>query len=78
MTKRREIMGNGDGIQRIEYAEICKTIKMKAKEDIKKIQPRYHTRNDHGIIQPEESQKNAGTMPRQTNFMSRQAGLRNL
>ena len=38
MTKRREIAKNGNDKQRIEYAEICKTIKIKAIEDIRK----YH------------------------------------
>ena len=36
MTKRREMVENGDDKQRIEYAEICKTIKKKAREDIRK------------------------------------------
>ena len=36
MTKRQEMAGMGDNKQRIEYAEICKTIKKKAKEDIRK------------------------------------------
>ena len=36
MTKRREMAGNGDNKQRIEYAEICKTIKKNAREDIRK------------------------------------------
>ena len=36
MTKRREMAGNGDSEQRIEYAEICKTTKKKAIEDIRK------------------------------------------
>ena len=42
MTKRREMAENGDNKQRIEYAEICKTIKKKAREDIRK--------NNHEII----------------------------
>ena len=36
MTKWREMAENGDNKQRIEYAEICKTIKKKAREDIRK------------------------------------------
>ena len=36
ITKRREMAENGDNKQRIEYAEICKTIKKKAREDIRK------------------------------------------
>ena len=36
MTKRREIVENGDDKQRVKYAEICKTVKKKAKEDIRK------------------------------------------
>ena len=36
MTKRREMTRNGDNIQRIEYAKICKTIRKKAREDIRK------------------------------------------
>ena len=34
--KRREIKEKGDDKRRIEYAEICKTIKKRAREDIKK------------------------------------------
>jgi len=37
--------GNGDKKQRIEYAEICKTIKHKAREDIRK----YNHEILHGI-----------------------------
>ena len=36
MTKRREMAGNADNKQRIEYAVICKTIKKKPREDIRK------------------------------------------
>ena len=36
MKKRREMAGKGDNKQRIEYAEICKTTKKKAREDIRK------------------------------------------
>ena len=36
MTKRRKMAENGDNRQRIEKAEICKTIKTKAKEDTRK------------------------------------------
>ena len=36
MTKRQEIVENGDDKQRMEHPEIGKTIKMKAKEDISK------------------------------------------
>ena len=36
MTKRREMLGNADDKQRIEYAEICKTFKKKARDDIRK------------------------------------------
>ena len=53
MTKRREFVENGDNKQQIEYAEICKTIKKKGK------------RNNHGIKEPDESQKNAEARPRQ-------------
>ena len=38
------------------------------------IQPRYHTRNDHGIIESEESQQTAETRPRQTDHTPRQTG----
>ena len=38
------------------------------------IQPRYHTRNDHGIIESEESQQTAETRPRQTGHTRRQTG----
>ena len=34
--KRREMAENGDIKQRIEYADVCKTIKKKTREDIKK------------------------------------------
>ena len=36
MTKPREMAENGDNKQRIEHAEICKAIKKKAREDIRK------------------------------------------
>ncbi|KAK2159895.1 hypothetical protein NP493_1684g00008 [Ridgeia piscesae] len=36
MTKRREMVGNCDNKQRIEYAEICKSIKQKARGNISK------------------------------------------
>jgi hypothetical protein len=36
MTKQREIVGDGDDKQRIEYAEICKIIKKNAREDTRK------------------------------------------
>jgi len=36
MMKRQEMAENGDNEQIIEYAEICKTIKKKARENIKK------------------------------------------
>jgi len=36
MTNRREMVGNSDDKHRIEYAEICKTIKKKARVDIRK------------------------------------------
>ena len=41
------------------------------------IQPRYHTRNDHDIKEPEESPKNAEGRPRQTGHTPGQAGERN-
>ena len=59
MTTRRELLGKGNDKQRIEYAEICK-----AREDIRKYN--YHTRNEHGIKEPEEIPKNADARPRQT------------
>ena len=34
--KLRKMAGNGDNKQRIEYTEICNTIKKKAREDIRK------------------------------------------
>ena len=34
--KQRELVENDDDKQRIEYAETCKTIKKKTREDIKK------------------------------------------
>ena len=36
MTKRREMAVNSDSEQRIQYAEICKTIKKNATADIRK------------------------------------------
>ena len=36
MTKRQELVENGDDKQRIGYAEICKTIKKKERKDIRK------------------------------------------
>ena len=62
MTKRRVMAGNGDNKQRIEYAEICKTIKKKAREDIRKYNQEIIRQKDHGIKEPEESLKNAKTM----------------
>ena len=59
MTKRREMAGNADNKQRIEYTEICKTIKKINTRGHLEIQPRDHTRTDHGIKEPEESPKNA-------------------
>ena len=38
------------------------------------IQPRYHTKNDHGIIESEESQQTAETRQRQTDHTPRQTG----
>ena len=35
VTKRRDTAQNGDDEQRIDYVEICKTIKTKAREDIR-------------------------------------------
>ena len=50
MTKRREMVENGDDKQRTEYAEICKSIKKQAREDVhKEMQPKDHTGNDHDI-----------------------------
>ena len=37
-------------------------------------EPRYHTRNDRGIIESEESQLTAETRPRQTDHTPRQTG----
>ena len=64
---------NGDDKHRVECAEICKTIKKKAIDDIK-IQPRDHKRNDHDIKEPEASPKNAEARPRQTDHTPRKAG----
>ena len=36
MKKRREMIENNTPIDHIEYVEICKTIKKKAREDIRK------------------------------------------
>ena len=36
MKKRREMIENNTTRDRIEYVEICKTIKKKAREDIRK------------------------------------------
>ena len=37
------------------------------------IQPRDHTRNDHGIKEPDESLKNAEVRPKQTDHTPGQA-----
>ena len=75
MTKRREMAGSGDNRQRIVYAEIRKAIKKKEnKRGHQEIQPRDHTRNDHGIKEPEESLKEANARPRQTDHTLGQAG----
>ena len=43
-----------------------------SKREHLEIQPRDHTRNDHGIKEPEESQRNAETRQRQTDRTPRQ------
>ena len=65
------ILTNKPGKQRIEY----KTIKKQGGHQ--EIQPRDHTRNDHGIKEPEESPKNAEARTRQTDHTPGQAGKRN-
>ena len=45
-----------------------------SKREHHEIQPRDHTRNDHGLKEPEESPKNAEVRPRQTGHTSGQAG----
>ena len=62
MTKRRDIVENGNDKQRIEYAEIYKTIKKKARENIRK----YNYEIIRETIMTEESQKNEVARPRQT------------
>ena len=73
MTKRREMMGNDDK-QRIEYANNIQDHQKESKTGHQEIQPRDHTRNDHGIKQPDESPKNAKARPRQINHASRRTG----
>ena len=47
-----------------------------SKRGNQEIQPRDHTRNDHGIKEPEESTKNAEAKPRQTYHTPGQAEKR--
>ena len=44
-----------------------------SKREYQEIQPRDHTRNDHGIKEPEEIPKYADARPKQTDDTSRQA-----
>ena len=67
MAKRREMVAKGDNKQRIEYAEIYKTIKKR----ISRSTPTNHMRNDRDIKVPEESSKNAEARPRQTDHTTR-------
>ena len=61
-------MENGDDKQRIEYAEICKTIKNnKNKRVHQEVQPR----NDHEIKEPEERPEDAKAKQRQTDHTPR-------
>ena len=74
MTKRREIVENGDDNQRKEYAEIRKTIKKKARKDIRK----YNQEIVRETITASKSLKNVSnnieSMPRQTDHTPRKAG----
>ena len=42
VMKRREMVENGDDKQRTEFAEICKTFKKKAREDIRTNKPQAY------------------------------------
>ena len=68
MTRRREMVENGHHKQRIEYAEICKNITKKSREDKRKYN---HKRNDNGFKETEESQKNADARARQVDHTPR-------
>ena len=68
MTKRREKVGNSDDIQ------ICRNMQDHQKESKRghtETQPRDHTRNKHGIKEPEECMKTAYTRLRQTDYTHR-------
>ena len=71
MTKRRE-MESGDNKQRIEYAEICKSIKKKAREDIRKYTQEII--RETIIKESKESPKNAKARLRPTDDTPGQAG----
>ena len=74
MTKRREMAGNGDDKQRIEYAEISNTIKRKARDDTRK----YNQEIIRETIVTSKSLRklsstNAEARPRQTDHTPKQA-----
>ena len=72
MTKRREMVENGDNKQRIRRN--MQDYQNESKRVHQEIQPRDHTRNDHDIKEPDESVKNAEARPVQTDHTPRQAG----
>ena len=69
MTKRKIVgNGDGDGKQRLEYAEICKIIKKKEREDIRK----YNQEIIRETIMTPKSLTKSETRPTQTNHTARQ------
>ena len=59
-----------DGQNTQKYARHQK----ESKRGHQEIQPRNHTRHDHGIKEPDESPKNAEARPRQSDHTLRKAG----
>ena len=74
MAKRQEMVENGNDKNRIDYTEICKTIKNESKRGHQEIHTIDHTRQDRDIKEPEEGLQNAEARPRQTDHTPRQAG----
>ena len=60
-------------MQRIEYAEICKTIKKKAREDIRKYNHEKRSRHQRALRKSEV----ADTRPRETDHTLGQACKKN-
>ena len=74
MTKRREIAGNGDNKQRIEYAEIYKIIKKKTRDDIRKYNQEIIRETNMASNSLKKNPKNAEARPRQTDHTPGQLG----